>query len=62
MNGALGHYAALYGSPKPSTTWLNEINFVMNQAPLFVGSIAQPDELALCAKTASTSRTSINNY
>ena len=30
MYGVLGHDSALYGETVPVTTWVNEMNFVMN--------------------------------
>ena len=40
MNGVLAHDSALYGYIGSGTTWVNEMNFVMNHAP-GAGSIAQ---------------------
>ena len=34
MTGILGHDSALQGYIGPGTTWANEMNFVMNHAPI----------------------------
>ena len=41
MNGVLGHDSALQGYAGPGTTWDNEMNFFMYNAPS-AGLIARP--------------------
>ena len=54
MNGVLGHSARLYGYAGPGTTWANEMNFIMNYAPV-AGWIAQLIDLQSTGNTATKS-------
>ena len=41
MNGVLSHGCTLQGYTGPWTTWANEMNFVMNRAPV-TGLLTRP--------------------
>ena len=51
MNGVLGHDSALQGCTGQGTTWVNEMNFVMDHAP-GAGSIARPVDHYNCPMDA----------
>ena len=57
MNGVLGHGSALYGYTGSGTTWENEMNFVMNHAPIARGDVDRSTCLPVVQRATTVPRT-----